>query len=92
MGVCFSCKKDIEASGRPGRGDACPRCGADVKVCLNCRHYDETSYNSCREPSAERVVNKDKSNFCDFFEFGGGKKGVVAKDDPMERLKDLFRK
>ncbi len=91
MTTCFHCKKELETDVRPGRGDSCPHCGSDVKVCLNCRFYDAASYNECREPSAERVVEKDRANFCDYFEFrGAGNKGA-APEDPLQKLKGLFK-
>lgn len=96
MKVCFSCKNEVSIDGRPGRGDECPRCGADLKVCRNCRHYDRASYNECRESSAERVVEKERANFCDYFEFtdsDGGEEsdGGGGKDLAMSKLKDIFK-
>lgn len=48
MANCFHCKKELDSSGRPSRTDSCPKCGSDVKVCLNCRFYDPGAYNQCR--------------------------------------------
>jgi len=89
MAKCFHCKRELDAT-RPGRGDACPGCGSDVKVCLNCRFYERGAYNDCREPSAERVVNKDRANFCEFFEFGSVA-GSASQEDPLKKLKELFK-
>lgn len=50
-----------------GRSDVCSGCMKDTRVCLNCRFHDPGSYNECRENIAERIVDKEKSNFCDFF-------------------------
>jgi rRNA maturation protein Nop10 len=90
MANCFHCKKELDGGHRPGRGESCPQCGSDVKVCLNCRFYDRGAYNQCREPSAERVVDKDRANFCEFFEFGGGAQGASA-EDPFKKLRELFK-
>lgn len=90
MAACFSCKKEIKFTGKPGRGDSCHSCGSDIKVCLNCRFYDANSYNECREPSADRVVDKDRANFCEFFELTGAQ-SAFKKADPLESLKDLFK-
>ena len=87
---CFHCKKELDASQRPGRGESCPGCGSDVKVCLNCRFYDRGAYNQCREPSAERVVDKDRANFCEFFEFGAGAQATDG-EDPLKKLRELFK-
>lgn len=51
-----------------GRGDVCPKCGNDSRVCKNCRFFDLNSYRSCREEQAEWVKEKDRGNFCGFFE------------------------
>lgn len=90
--VCFSCKKGLDITGTPGRGYTCPFCAADVKVCLNCRFYDESAYNQCTEPQAERVLEKDRANFCDYFEFveSTGKKAQEKTGDALEKLKGLF--
>ncbi len=94
MKVCFRCKKEVDADGTIGRRDTCPFCGADLHCCLNCRFYDLAAYNQCREPQAERVLEKDRSNFCDYFRFresvhdapetGGG--------SAKEKLEALFKK
>jgi hypothetical protein len=37
-----------------------------------CQFYDTSSYNECREPTADRIIEKEKANFCDFFKLGEG--------------------
>lgn len=51
-----------------GRRDCCPKCGNDARVCKNCRFYDLSAYRNCREEQAEWVKEKDRGNFCGFFE------------------------
>ncbi len=92
MKICFSCKKELDAGEKAGRTETCPFCNADLHCCLNCRFYDPAAYNQCREPQAERVVEKDRSNFCDYFSFrdaaaAEAKKGPVqAKKNPLDNL------
>ncbi len=50
-----------------GRGDICKKCGRDTKTCKGCIFYDASANNECRENQAERVVEKERSNFCDYF-------------------------
>ena len=92
--LCFNCGKPLDVPDGPvGRGESCPNCGTDVRCCKNCAHYDERSYNECREPVAERVVDKDRSNFCDYYSLAGGS-GVASgesKDDVLKKLDDLFK-
>jgi len=92
MRRCFSCDHAIDSSGLPARGDTCVSCDADVKVCLNCAFFDDSAYNECHETEAERVVEKDRSNFCEFFNFNdsAGKK-TKEEFDNLEDLKDLFK-
>ena len=92
MTNCFSCNKALYSPEKPGRRDTCPGCGADLRVCRNCRFYDATAYNECREPVAERVVEKEKGNFCDYFVFGGDSVGEKKKEaaEVKKKLDDLF--
>ena len=95
---CFKCEKELEITEpqRVGRREACPGCHADLHVCRNCRHYDSKAYNECREPQAERVLDKENSNFCDYFEFAEGKHESVAagqteREAALKKLDDLFK-
>ena len=80
--------------GAVARSETCAKCNADVKVCYNCKHYDPKSYNECRESMAERVLDKGRRNFCDYFSIGSnsfaGKS--TAKQDVLKKLDDLFKK
>jgi hypothetical protein len=71
---CFGCGRDTPlASGeRIGFRDTCPACGRDLHVCRNCAHHDPSAYNECREPNAERVGERERSNRCDYFLPGQG--------------------
>ncbi|MBI5889004.1 MAG: hypothetical protein HZB82_09930 [Deltaproteobacteria bacterium] len=92
MRTCFSCKRPVDISGKPGRGDACFFCGADLKACLNCAFHDRDAGSECREPMAEPVKDKDRSNFCDYFQFREGTAADSPAADPMEKLRGLFKK
>jgi hypothetical protein len=92
MKIFFSCKKELEVENKVGRAETCPFCNADLHCCLNCLFYDPRAYNQCREPQAERVVEKDRSNFCDYFSFRDAsateakKSPVQAKKNPLDNL------
>ncbi len=92
---CGKCGGMNPLSGTVGRNEVCVSCGADLRCCLNCAHYDLGRYNSCGEPQAERVLDKEKRNFCDFFS-ASGKTGAAKKKDPApdakSRLESLFKK
>lgn len=88
---CFSCGKEVPD--QVGRGEDCPSCGADLHCCRNCRFYDPAVYNECREPQAERVLEKERSNFCDWFSPGEGAAAVRDKTlDARKKLEELFKK
>lgn len=90
---CFKCGKETGFKEFVGRGDSCSHCGADARVCKNCEHYDPRVYNECREPSAERVVVKDRSNFCDHFSMNKKKVDFVQQSqDLKKRAEELFKK
>jgi len=95
MKICQTCRKELTIERKVGRQESCPSCGADLHVCLNCSFYSPGAYNECREPQAERVVDKKRSNFCDFFTFSDGParpKAASGKDDARNRLDSLFKK
>lgn len=74
------------------RRDTCLRCGADLHACVQCVFYAPGSYNDCREPQADRVTEKERANFCDWFEPGSGVPASTAKDDARAKLDALFKK
>jgi hypothetical protein len=66
---------------------------SDLHCCLNCSFYDIGTYNDCREPQAERVLDKSRSNFCDFFKFKKTAKATGAADSgTKDKLESLFKK
>jgi predicted RNA-binding Zn-ribbon protein involved in translation (DUF1610 family) len=74
------------------RRDECPGCGSDIRVCLNCTFYDESRANQCFEPQAERVKEKDRSNYCDYFRFKEEGQKKSPREDASRLWKDLFKK
>lgn len=77
-----------------GRREGCPHCGSDLHCCLNCAFREKEAYNECREPQAERVMEKGRSNFCDFFIFRDaemGGKGEKAGGSARAKIESLFK-
>jgi len=94
MKRCYHCNEPILSDYISIR-DVCPKCGADLHVCLNCVFYDSGSYNECREPQSEWIAQKDKNNFCDYYRFKIQRRASKTKDDVTEakaRLEALFKK
>lgn len=94
--ACSMCASTTVLDGVVGRSARCERCGADLRCCRNCRFYDRSAYNECSEPSAERVVDKDRANFCDYFSppAPGSRlsPGEAEQAAPLSSLESLFRK
>jgi len=92
MGICQSCKKEIPDELFVGRQEQCPCCRTDLHICFNCVFYERGVYNDCREGQAERVLDKSRSNFCDYFRFREAKENSKpVASDPKNRLEALFK-
>jgi hypothetical protein len=58
-----------------------------------CLHFDASVTRQCREDGAEDVKEKERANFCEWFEpsasaFDAGKKSVA--DEALAELEALF--
>jgi hypothetical protein len=93
-GRCYRCGADIDARQGVGRRAACLRCGSDLHCCRNCRFHDAAYHNECRETHAERQVDKERANFCEYFALAdtAGRGAAAAADPARARLDALFRK
>lgn len=92
---CYFCKKDIQITDRIGRQDSCSHCGSDLHICMNCEFYDPSAYNECRESQADRVLEKEKSNFCDYFTLSSVARqsgGMSEAEKSKKNLEELFKK
>jgi hypothetical protein len=93
---CIFCTKDVHIKGKIGRNDTCPNCQRDLRCCRQCNFYDQDAYNGCREVAAERIVEKERTNFCDFFIPNGSKAGIGSifnrTREAREALEALFKK
>jgi hypothetical protein len=94
MKTCHRCKKEVNVNKIIGRKDVCPFCRSDLRSCLNCRHHDLNVYNQCRESQADRVLEKDRSNFCDYFSYRAVSLEGNTNDDSenvRKKLDALFK-
>lgn len=91
---CFSCGESLEFVDRVGFREECSKCGEDCHCCKNCEFYDPGSYNECREPSADVVREKDRANYCEYFQANGSARAGEgsSKDDLMSAAEALFKK
>lgn len=91
MKICIKCKKTVTIEKVLFR-DECRYCGADLHVCLNCLFYDEGKANKCREPQADYVKDKDRSNYCDYFRFNDSEAKKSEKKEAERLWNELFKK
>ena len=75
------------------RENVCPKCHKATHCCKNCRFYSPGKHNDCDEPVAERVTDKDRANFCDYFEPSEKAGGTLDQtpDDLLKAAEDLFK-
>ena len=92
---CVFCNKKVKIIGKISRQDTCPHCSRDLRCCKQCKFYDPNAYNECREVAAERIIDKERANFCDFFAVRGSKvcSGRYNRtQEAKQALEALFKK
>jgi hypothetical protein len=92
---CWKCGKPLSDSYKimVGRRDTCSNCLADIRCCKMCQFYDQKAYNECRESSADRVQDKEKANFCDYFKIGSSSNNPDKERlDALAKAASLFKK
>ncbi len=90
---CAFCGVNIPISGKISRNDTCPNCRKTLRCCKQCNFYDPNAYNECREVLAERVVDNERPNFCDYFVPKGTPRGRINRvQDAKNALEALFKK
>lgn len=92
MAYCYYCGTEITDPRNIGRSSGCSSCGKDLKVCLNCAFYDPNAHWECRESIPERVADKERSNFCDYFVFSNRKPGKAAGPGKAEQARSELDK
>lgn len=93
---CQQCGKPVPYDEPIPRDSECEGCRRDLRCCMNCRHYDTSRNNSCRETEAELVEDKARRNFCEFFSFNrapfaaAGQAKSSREAEARARLESLF--
>lgn len=93
--TCWKCGTRLSADAPLplSRRSKCRHCNADLHTCRQCRFYDTSKNNQCREPMAERVVDKERANFCDYFEPNPAaftENETTETEASREKLNELF--
>ena len=67
--VCWKCGTSLATLSLPLlRLDECRSCGAQLHACKLCEFYSTSVAKHCRETIAEEVRDKERANFCDYFQ------------------------
>jgi len=66
---CYRCGTSLKKLTLPlSRRDHCPECRVDLHVCRMCVAFAPHLADQCSEDDAEEVREKERANFCDYFE------------------------
>ena len=77
--VCASCGKEVQQKGRLAFRERCPFCDAPLHTCVHCCFYEQGAYNQCCEPKAERQVEKERENRCEYFSVSSAVSATAPK-------------
>ncbi|MCZ6904083.1 MAG: hypothetical protein O7F56_00300 [Acidobacteria bacterium] len=94
---CWQCGETLErlGVGRVGKREPCAKCDADLHCCRNCRFFDPSVHNQCRETQAEWVKEKDRANYCDYLDpteaVGPPRRSSSSSSDIKKKFDDLFK-
>jgi len=90
---CAFCGYKLNIDTKLMKSDVCPQCSRDLRCCRQCKFYDHHAYNDCKEVMAERIVDKERSNFCDHFVLrGSSQQKSNREEDARKALEALFTK
>lgn len=65
VGTCWNCGREMTAADF-GRENDCVGCRKPTRVCRNCADF-VPGRKDCLEARAERVLEPERSNFCEYF-------------------------
>ncbi len=89
---CFQCGTLNSFVAPLGRREECTKCHCDAHVCKNCEHFDPKVYNECRETQADFVQERERANFCDYFQVRGQLNNMKqSANDLMAAAESLFK-
>ncbi len=91
--VCWKCGHQIDMTVKIQRRDDCPSCGNDLHVCKNCRFWDPSYQNECRESISEYIRDREKANHCMHFTFRATvETNAEEAEDARSKLEAMFSK
>jgi predicted RNA-binding Zn-ribbon protein involved in translation (DUF1610 family) len=64
---CSECGQDLSTAFEILMESPCPKCGADLHTCRNCKHFDSSARFQCSQTIKERIGKKSAANRCLLF-------------------------
>jgi len=93
MKACHFCGQALPEGERVYRSTTCAACGRDLKICLNCRFYSPGAHWDCLESITDPVADKERANFCEFFQFKDAARGAgPGRQEKPAKAREDFRK
>lgn len=91
---CYKCQENLILAVGTNilRSEECPKCHTDLHCCKMCELYSVQSYNECKESIADRIVDKEKANFCDHFKLRANTSAANSKQSILDAANALFKK
>lgn len=87
--ICWKCNKEIDIQS-VYRNSECPSCKTDLHCCKQCKFYSTQSHLDCKENISEPVIDKEKSNFCEYFSVKLDGLNVNIDKEKAKAAKDAF--
>ena len=83
---CWKCGARLQDLLLPlSRHEECPHCRVQLHVCRMCALFDSNAPQQCREPVADLVADKQRANFCGWFQINPHAYSVAAGQDTDTR-------
>jgi hypothetical protein len=77
--TCWKCAAALTEIFLPlARLAECPSCHAQLHVCRMCAFFDPAAAQQCREPVADAVADKQRANFCGYFQLAAQPRPPVS--------------
>lgn len=92
--VCYKCQAVLALvpNTNISRNEECQNCRIDLHCCKMCEFYDPKHYNECKESQADRITEKEKKNFCDYFKLSARSQNKSAAEAALDLANSLFKK
>jgi hypothetical protein len=96
--MCSFCGAPLPVDRKPGFNETCEKCGKDLHSCANCRFHKAGAHWDCAETIEAPVSDKDRRNYCDWFEADprlrsetkGDTGAASAAEEARRKLDSLF--